>query len=122
MCSDPISCILVVILRPLSKKPASRGLARRERGLRRGQARDGHAEWRARDVVEARVVAETDGPGLAAMLAADAGLESGFSSTSLAHREPNELTHAHRVQHLERILGQDTLVDVKRQESPGVVA
>src|SRR5436309_2761147 len=46
-----------------------------ERGLRRGETGDRHAVGRAGDVVEADLVAEGDGGGIAAVLAADADLE-----------------------------------------------
>ena len=46
-----------------------------QRGLRRGEARERHAERRAADVVEPELVAERDRARLAAVLAADAELE-----------------------------------------------
>src|SRR6185437_14483204 len=46
-----------------------------DRGLRRGKAGDRHAIGRAGDVVEADLVAEGDGSGIAAVLAADADLQ-----------------------------------------------
>src|SRR5258707_5575403 len=46
-----------------------------ERGLRRGEPRDRHAERRAGHVVEPDLMAERDRGGIAAVLAADADLE-----------------------------------------------
>jgi len=51
--------------------------------LRRGQARDRHAEGRAADVVHAGEVAELDRVRLAAVLAADADLEVGLGRAPL---------------------------------------
>src|SRR6476469_4476290 len=45
-----------------------------DRGMGRGQSGDGDAEGAAADVVQADLVAELDGLGVAAVLAADAAL------------------------------------------------
>src|SRR5450755_1506151 len=50
------------------------GLA--ERGLRRGQPRDRHAVGRARNVIQSDLMAEHNGGGIAAMLAANPDLEA----------------------------------------------
>ena len=55
--------------------PAKLRAARRERRLRRGKARDRHAVGRAGHVVEPDPLAEADGRGIAAVLAADAELQ-----------------------------------------------
>src|SRR5215204_1369715 len=65
-----------------------------QRGLRGGEARDGDAEGRAGDVVETRQVAEGDGARLAAVLAADADLETGFHRTAALGADPDELADA----------------------------
>ena len=54
-------------------------------GLRRRQPRHGDAEGGAAHVVEPELVTELDGPGLAAVLAADADLETGLGGFSLLH-------------------------------------
>src|SRR5438128_735543 len=58
----------------LPSRRTGRTLAKR--GLRRRKARDRHAERRTRDVVEPDLVAEGDRGRIAAMLAADAELQS----------------------------------------------
>src|SRR5258708_19680436 len=69
---------------------AGNGLA--ERGLRGGQPRDRHAVGRARDVVEADLVAERDGSGIAAMLATDPDLDIGAGLAAAHDADLHELT------------------------------
>jgi hypothetical protein len=69
-------------LAPLHQSWKLSSAIQRRRG-RQGQARDGHAERRAADVVEADVVAELDGRGFAAVLAADAELDVGTRLAAL---------------------------------------
>src|SRR5205823_9130943 len=67
-----------VLLLPPGKRAATRSAAcgdvrsaqLRERRLRRGEPRERHAVWRARDVVEPDPVAECDRARVAAVLAA----------------------------------------------------
>ncbi len=74
-----------------------------ERGLGGGQTCDGHAERRAADVVQAHLVAELDGRGIATVFAADADLEVLLRRTPLGHSHLDQLAHAFRVERLERI-------------------
>src|SRR5215208_2300036 len=78
-----------------------------QRGLRGGEARDGDAEGRAGDVVEAGQVAEGDGARLAAVLAADADLEPRLDRAPALRPHPDELADALAVQDLERVVGQN---------------
>src|SRR3954471_22984809 len=73
------------------------GLARRilaERGLRRRQPCDRHAERRARDIVERERVAEGHRGGIAAVLAADADLELGARLASAFDADAHQLAYA----------------------------
>ena len=86
------------------------------------QACDGHAERRAAHVVQARVVAEFDRRRFAAVLAADAALEHRALAAALEYGLANQLSHAVLVEDLERVVLQDALVEVDRQELADVVA
>jgi hypothetical protein len=46
-----------------------------QRGVRRGEPRDGNAEGRAGHIVQTQTVTEVDAGGVAAVLSADADLE-----------------------------------------------
>ena len=63
-----------------------------ERSMRRGEPRDRHSKWRARDVIETDAMAERNTRGIAAMLAADTDLQI------LAALAPK--LHAHYLQRL----------------------
>ena len=67
-------------------------------------------------------MAERDRPRLAAVLAADARLEPGRVARPSVTAIRMSLPDAVRIEHLERVLGEDAALDVARQEAPGVVA
>ena len=67
----------------------SRALARAR--LRGGETRDGHAERRARDIIEPGGMAEADGIGIAAVLAANAELQFGARLAPALDRDLDEL-------------------------------
>src|SRR6478672_5329099 len=93
-----------------------------ERGLRGGEARDRHAEGRARHVVEPDAFAEVDRGGIAAMLAADSKLDARARLASALGGDPHEFAHAFLVERHERIGRQDALGCVGAEERSGVVA
>src|SRR5947207_14791325 len=78
-----------------------------ERGLRRGEPRDRHAERRARHVVEPDLVAEHDRSRIAAVLAADADLEVPAHLAAALDADPNQRADAIAVDRPERIARQD---------------
>src|SRR5258708_19831899 len=96
---------------------AGNGLA--ERGLRGGQPRDRHAVGRARDVVEANLVAERDGSGIAAMLAADPDLDIGAGLAAAHDADLHQLADAVPVDPDERTDLQNPLFHVGAEESGG---
>ena len=91
-------------------------------GLRRRQARDGHAERRAGHIVEAGSVAEFHRGRVAAVFAADAELESGLGLAAQLHRHFNQPADALLVNARERVVLEDLLRIVVLQELAGVVA
>src|SRR5262249_46802496 len=93
-----------------------------ERGARRREARDRDAERRAGHVVQADVVEELDRARIAAVLAADADLELRLDLAAAPRRDRDELADAVLVEARERVLRQDALGDVDRQERAHVVA
>src|ERR1019366_361755 len=99
---------------------AGDGLA--ECGLRRGQPRDRHAVGRAGDVIQSDLVAERDGGGIAAMLAANADLETRAGLASARNADLHQLADAVAIDRDERIDLQDSLGDIGAEESGGVVA
>src|ERR1051325_8299728 len=90
--------------------------------LRRSEARHRHAVRWSGDVVQAAGAEEADGIGGSAVLAADADLEVRVRSAAALRAELHQLPDALLVDRLERVLLQDFLVDVLRQERAGVVA
>src|SRR5580704_19406494 len=106
--------------RPRSLRRARRALAQRR--LRCREPRDAHAEWRARHVVEADLVAEGDRGGIAAMLAANAELEVFPRPPSALGCDAHEFADAVAVDRHERIDGKDALVAVRAEEACRVVA
>src|SRR5436305_13161617 len=74
-----------------------------ERGLRRGEPRDRHAERRARHVVEPDLVAERNRRRIAAVLAADADLEVLAHLAAALHADPNQPPNAFTVDRHERL-------------------
>src|SRR5580692_1739946 len=95
------------------------GDALAERGLRRGKPCDRHAVGRARDVIEADLVAERNGGGIAAMLAADADLEIGPRLAAARNPDLHKLADAVAIDRDERIDLQNSLSDVGAEESGG---
>src|SRR5882757_9260654 len=93
-----------------------------ERGLRGGETRDRHPIGRARDVVEADLVAERDGGGIAAMLAADAHLQIGPRLASARDADLDELADAVAIDRDEGIDLENALGDVGAEKTRGVVA
>src|SRR5581483_12486897 len=108
------------------RRPSGFGLFRRgalvDRGLRRGQPGYGHAERRARDVVEADPLAERDRGGVAAMLAADAELDPGARMAPAFRRPPDQFADPFTVDRDERVDLDDALADVVAEEGGRVVA
>src|SRR6516225_10543859 len=96
------------------------GLA--DSGLRGGEPRDRNAIRRAGDVVEADLVAERDGRGIAAMLAADADLQAVPRLAPALNPDLDELADTVAVQRDEWIDLQDALRDIGAQEARRVVA
>src|SRR3954451_1948214 len=94
-----------------------------ERGLRRSEAREGDAERRAGDVVEAELVAERDRAGLPAVLAADAELDPRPRAPPPLHGDAHQVADAVDVDHLERVALEHAVLEVTGQELAfGVVA
>src|SRR5450759_2553393 len=100
------------------RQPAVRLLCG-ERGVRRRQTRDRYTEGRTAHVVEPLLVTERNGARLAAVLAADAHLQAGLGGTAIAHGQGDQLAHTARVEHLERVVGEDPVLDVERDEPSG---
>src|SRR5207302_10314369 len=67
-------------------------------------------------VVQAQLVAERDRRRLAAVLAADAELERRLRPPPSLDRQPHQVADATHVQRLERIVLQNTIFQVPRQE------
>ena len=86
---------------------------RRPAGL---EPRDGHAEGRARDVVQAGLLEEVDRLGVAAVLAADADPEPGPALAALPRGELHEPPDAVPVDGLERRHPEDAGLHVAREE------
>src|SRR5262249_40526224 len=68
-----------------SSCPRGLALIARDRGLCCRQPRDRHPVWRARNIIHPRAIAELDGTGLAAVLAADPDLEIRACRASVLH-------------------------------------
>mmetsp|Transcript_37749 Transcript_37749/g.118185 ORF Transcript_37749/g.118185 Transcript_37749/m.118185 type:complete len:920 (-) Transcript_37749:644-3403(-) len=90
--------------------------------LRRGEARDGHAEGAAANVVEAGAVEEGHGLRVAAVLAADADLHARAHGAALRGGVVHELPDALGVEDLEGVVREHAVLHVVRQEGAGVVA
>ena len=74
-----------------------------DRCLRGGEAGDGNAERGAGDVVEADLVAELDGGGVAAVLAADTDVQARIDGLAQLDGHIHQLAHAGLVETGERI-------------------
>ena len=87
-----------------------------------GEFRDRDAEGAAADVVEAELVAEHDGRGFAAVFAADAELELGAGGPAVFAGDLHQAAHAGLVDLLERVIADDVVFAIQRDERPVVVA
>src|SRR5215470_10915883 len=119
------SCLRVFVpswfklLTSLRRRLRRRG---RDRRLRRRKPGDRHAVGRAGDVVEPDLLAELDRGGVAAMLAADAELQLLAGAAAALGGDADELANAVGVDRDERVLLEDALLLVGRQETRRVVA
>src|SRR5947209_4777552 len=93
-----------------------------ERGLGGGEACDGNAERGARDVIERNLVAERDGGGVAAVLAADPDLELCLRLPTALDADPHQFAHALAVDGDERIARENPARHVGAEKARGVVA
>src|SRR4051812_24231957 len=93
-----------------------------QRRLRSGQTGNGNPEWRARHAVQPQLVAEVHGPWLSTVLAADPDLEIRTHASAVLDRHPHQLSDARSVEHAERIIRKNALLDIERQEPACVVA
>src|SRR3954468_5565318 len=91
-------------------------------GLCSRQTRRQHTERRARYVVHADLVTELDRRRFAAVFAADANLQLRIGLAALLHAHANKLSYAFAIENGKRILLQDALAQVRRQELVDVVA
>src|SRR5581483_8414917 len=96
--------------------------SRADRGLRRRKPRDRHAIGRARDIIEPDVVAERDGGGIAAVLAADADFQTRPRLAAALHADLDELADALAIDRDERIDLEDALGHIGTEEARRVVA
>src|SRR6266850_8294813 len=91
-------------------------LARAEARLRRAQPRDWNHERRTGHVRHAHLVTELHRRGLAAVLTADADLEVRARAAPALDADADELAHALLVEHSKRIVRQQALLQIVRQE------
>src|SRR4051794_12940206 len=96
--------------------PAGRSVPLRQRGLRGGQPRDRHAEWRARDVVQPRLLAEGDGLRVPAVLTADPQLDVRPGASREPRGHLDQAADALTVERLERVSLEHSLLEVGREE------
>src|SRR5438132_2703875 len=94
----------------------------RNRGLRRSQTRDRHAERRRADVVEPDFLEKPDRVRIAAVLAADPELEILACRAPLRHRDLDELADAGRFDRRERVVLHDLELGVVRKKRSRVVS
>src|SRR5438477_13076943 len=93
-----------------------------QRRLRRRQPRDRHPEWTAAHVVEADLVAELDGIGLAAVLAADADFEIRLGLAAALDPELHEAADAVEIDDLEWVFGDQVVLHVGANKAAVVVS
>src|SRR5665213_3501107 len=98
--------------------PARRHVARlrRQRRLRCRESRNGNAEWRARDVVQADRFAERDRRRVTPVLAADADLDRWPRGTGALDRDLDELADTFDVDRLEGIVIEQPVPEVEGEE------
>src|SRR5436309_12944768 len=87
-------------------------------GLGRGEPGDGHPEGRAAHVVEADFVEKFDRRGIATVLAADADFQIRPAAPAFLDGHLDQPTYADPIDGLERVLGQDLLLEVAAEELP----
>src|SRR5256886_4841722 len=85
-------------------------------GLRSAEPRDGDHERRARHVGHAHLVTELDRRGLTPVLAADADLEVGPRAAAPLDAHADELADPLLIEHGERVVRQEPLLEGLRQE------
>ena len=90
--------------------------------MRGGQARNGNPKGRAGDVVHTDAVTKRNTPGLTPVLTTDAYLEIGPSTSSVLHRQRDELAHTTPVEDLKGVVSKQSPFDVLRKEAAGIVA
>src|SRR5438132_6615362 len=90
----------------------------RERGLRGCQTGERDAVRRAGHVIQAEPVTERDTLRLAAVLAANPELELRLRAPPTLDSDPHQVAHAAHVECLERILLEDPVFEIERQELP----
>src|ERR1700719_1257841 len=93
----------------------------RQHGLRRGQPCDRHPIRRAGDIVEPDLLAESDRGRVAAVLAANAELQSGPGGASALNRYAHELTHPGNVEANERVVLQYPEPLIRSDKARGVI-
>src|ERR1700691_5475230 len=91
------------------------------RGLCRRKARDGHAEWRARNISESDAMTEFHGIRIAAVFAADAELDVGTRLATFRDGDFHELANAGLVNRVERIFLHDLRFLICAEETAGIV-
>src|SRR5688572_8513487 len=92
-----------------------------DEGLGGGEAGDGNTEGRAGHIVEAHLLAEGDGGGIAAMLAANAELQLGTALAPALGGDPHELAHAFDIERNKRVNREDAAGGVFAQETGAIV-
>src|ERR1700738_1565066 len=93
-----------------------------DRGLRGGEPCDGHAEWRARHIVEPYLMAESDRRRIAAMFPANADLEFGAPRATAFHPDAHELANALTVDRDEWVRRKNPVRHIGAEKARGVVA
>lgn len=87
-----------------------------QEGLRSSQASDGHAQWRAGNVVQFHCLEQLNGLGVSTVLSADAQLDVGPGGAATIAGDAHQLPHTHKVDGLKRIQGEDAVLGVELQE------
>src|SRR3546814_5803575 len=105
-----------------SAPPARLSSTLLQRRLRRREPRDRHAVRRRADVIEPQPLAKPDRGRVAAMLAADAELDTGPGLAPARRRDLDQFADALDIDADERVGRIDALVDIGRQEASGIVA
>src|ERR1700760_4111734 len=94
----------------------------RKRRLCGRQTRYRYTKWRAGNIIQTRVVTEANGCRIAAMLAANAELETVARLTAACRRDANKFADTIDIDGDERIARDHTLVDVLVEKHAGIVA